>query len=191
MTSDTKEGLQRVHDFTVERDGKARAELDAAISALKGDFERLEAAGRPSQPTPGPGLGKMGAAFDNLQAQVSAATDSLEKLRSEVAAGSTRVEVLTTSSTLAYTETQASLQALGAIVAQLQALYHSGGPVPAPAPTSAADVDPMADGRDSWSKFCGTGPATPVFASAALGGRPQSVPIHTLPTLDPPRSNGR
>ena len=74
---------------------------------------------------------------------------------------------------------QASFYALGAAVAELQGLYHSGGPAPAPAPTSAAAVDPMAEGRGSWSTFLGKGPAAPAFASAAPGGRPQLVLIHT------------
>ena len=38
--TNTMKGLQKVHDFTVERDVKVRNELDTAISALKVDFER-------------------------------------------------------------------------------------------------------------------------------------------------------
>ena len=37
------DGLQKASDFTTERDISVRGELDAAISALKVDFERLEA----------------------------------------------------------------------------------------------------------------------------------------------------
>ena len=90
-------------------------------SPLKVDFDRSEAAGRASQPVPGPDLGKMGAAFNNSQAQVTAAADLIEKLQSEVNVGVTRVEVLETMSNLVHVEAQASFTALGATVAELQA----------------------------------------------------------------------
>ncbi len=46
----------------------------------------------------------------------------------------------------------------------------------------------MAGGNDSWSgKFLGGGPREQM----PFGGRPQSVPIYTPPTLDAPRVNGR
>ena len=140
-----------------------------------------------------PTFGKMAAAFDNLQAQVTAATDLIEKLKSEVNVGATRVEGLETASNLVHVEAQASFMALGATVAELQALYHSGGPAPAPAPASTSAVDPMARGNDSWSTYLGKGgpPSAPAFASASSGGRPKLVHIGTSPTLDPSRSIGR
>ena len=98
VTSDTKEGLQRVHDFTVECDGKVRTELDAAISALKVDFGRLEALGRPYQPAPVPDLGKANERFEQLQQLVAESAgrlaESTEHLQAQLASSTGRLDAL-------------------------------------------------------------------------------------------------
>ena len=119
-------------------------------------------------------------------------SESVEHLQSQLTTAAARVEILKGTSNLVHTEATANFTALGATVAELQALYHGAGA--APAPTQAAH--PMAHRADSWSSFLGKGGKAPMqmpaFSTAAFGGRPPSVPIHTPPpTLDAPRVNRR
>ena len=76
-TTNTMDCLQKVHDFTVERDVKVRSELDTAISALKVEFERLQALGRDAQSTPAPDLGRAHEKFEQLQQAVSVSAGRL------------------------------------------------------------------------------------------------------------------
>ena len=196
-STNTMEGFQKVHDFTTERDISVRSELDTAISALKVDFERLEAKAQAAQP--GVDFRRMGKAFDDLQSQLTAVStrlsESFEHFQSQQATAATRVEILEGTSNLVHTEATANFTALSATVAELQALYVGAGAASAPTQAPPVAVDPMARGNDSWSSYLGKGGHAPVqapaFPSAAFGGRPQAVPIHTPLTLDAPRVNGR
>ena len=85
---------------------------------------------------------------------------------------------------------------MNAKVDELSALFHSSGPAPAPTAPEAAPVDPMAGGNDAWAHGLGKGgggapAASQAFDAQAFGERPTSIPIHTPPTLDAPRVNGR
>ena len=70
VTTDTTRILDGVNDLGIERGAKLRTVLEAMISMLKVDFERLEmaaAAALPAGPLEDPDLSKIGEAFDGLQ----------------------------------------------------------------------------------------------------------------------------
>ena len=127
----------------------------------------------------GPRPWKANEKFEQLQQQVSDGAARLaeptEHLQAQLSASVARLDALEGTSGLVYSETTASVQAVTSRIDELYGLFHSSGPAPAPAATTAAPVDPMAGGNDAWTHANNGGAAT---AAQPFGGRAAGLHRH-------------
>lgn len=109
-----------------------RAEFDVMTDKFKNDISRLEQATRETLPASAPN------AADNLQAKVAAIVEAFDNLQSQVNGGTARVEVLEATM-------QDDFQQMEAKIKDFQAIFHSGGPAPAPASMQSLKAEILED----------------------------------------------
>ena len=130
-SAETKSHHEGANDLSIVRDKKLRDELDVTIKALQVDFERLEKAAAPVQPTSVPDLGRANERFEQLQQQVAEGAarlaESTEHLQAQLGSSVVRLDALEHASKLVYSETTSSFPWLKKTVCRLLESVHGSG----------------------------------------------------------------